>query len=91
MDVIALEDQSFLDIAVKAGSLEAIVTLDDSISITDDPVIGQRYRIEVTDRQVANYYSVYSLEPASFATAQLLEQEPAGIGTMIIERNFIVA
>jgi len=91
MDHIALEGQSFLDIAIKFGSLEAIVTLDHSISITDEPIIGQRYSLEVTDRQVANYYSVYNLEPASFATAEILEQEPLGIGSMIIETNFIVA
>lgn len=91
MDNIALEGQSFLDIAIKAGSLEAIVTLDDSVSVTDDPIIGQRYLLEVTDRQVANYYSVYNLEPASFASPELLEQDPTGIGSMMIETNFIVA
>lgn len=92
MESTALEGQSFLDIALQGGSLENILKIDPSISITDEPVIGKNYNVPVENAPISNYYQRNKIEPATALSdldASIIIPDD-GIGAMIIENTFIV-
>ena len=66
MEIIALEGQSFLDIAIQGGSLENILKINPNISITDEPVIGNNYNVAIENAPISNYYQRNKIEPATF-------------------------
>lgn len=92
MENIALEGQSFLDVALKGGSLENILKIDPNISITDDPVIGKGYNVLIENAPISNYYQRNQIEPATALsdsdTSIIIPDD--GIGAMSIENTFIV-
>lgn len=92
MESTALEGQSFLDIAIKGGSLENIFKIDSSISITDEPKIGKAYNVSIENMPISNYYQRNKIEPAtalSESDASIITPDD-GIGAMSIENTFIV-
>jgi hypothetical protein len=90
METITLEGQSFLDLAIQGGSLEAIFKIDSTVSITDDPVIGKKYSIEIVNSPIANYYKNNQIFPASITTQEEIINQAGGIGAMAIGTSFIV-
>lgn len=90
MEVVALEGQSFLDLAIQGGSLEAIFKIDSAISITDDPLIGKKYGIEIVNKPIANYYKNNQILPATIITQEEIINQAGGIGVMAIGTSFIV-
>ena len=87
---IALEGQSFFDIALKGGSLDSIFDIDPNISITDNPEIGKEYAIKASNSPVANFYFNHQIEPATELTENdiLISTPDLGIGSMIIGDSF---
>ncbi|MCV9934555.1 hypothetical protein OIU80_19920 [Flavobacterium sp. LS1R47] len=92
MEILALEGQSFLDLAIQGGSLEAIFEINPNISITNIPVIGEKYNIAIHDVPIANYYQRHIIEPATALSENDLSIiiPDDGIGAMIIENTFII-
>ncbi len=92
MKVVALEGQSFFDLAVQGGTVESIFGIDPNISITDDPAIGQEYSVAVNNIQISNYYQRNKIEPATTLTEEdiSISTPDDGIGAMSIENTFIV-
>lgn len=92
METTALEGQSFLDIAIQGGSLENVLKIDTNISITDDPVIGKNYKVEVENAPISNYYQRNKIEPATAlndSDTSIITPDD-GIGAMSIENTFII-
>ncbi|MCV9929528.1 hypothetical protein OIU83_17840 [Flavobacterium sp. LS1R49] len=92
MEIFALEGQSFLDLAIQGGALESIFEIDPNISITDNPVIGEKYTIAIYTLPIANYYQRHIIEPATALSENDLSIiiPDDGIGAMIIENTFII-
>ena len=92
MEIIALEGQSYLDIAIQGGSLENILKINPNISITDEPVIGDNYNVAIENAPISNYYQRNKIEPAtalSDSDTSIITPDD-GIGAMSIENTFIV-
>jgi hypothetical protein len=93
MKIKALDRQSLADIAVQtAGSVEAIETLafEVGVSPTDAVEVGTELKTPaMVNRQVAVYYTNRRLTPATWTGDA--DDTSAGIGSMIIEQNFIVS
>lgn len=89
---VALEGQSFLDIALKGGSMESIFYIDPNISITDDPVIGKEYTVGISKAPISQFYHNREIEPATMLSENDLSiiTPDDGIGSMSIENSFYI-
>lgn len=90
MKIIALEGQSFLDIAIQGGTLESIFQKDKTISITATPEIGNSYEVEIINVPRANYYKNNLILPATGMSDEDIANQDGGIGVMAIGTTFIV-
>jgi hypothetical protein len=90
MEAVALEGQSFLDLAIQGGSRESVFKIDATISITDYPVIGKKYAVEIASVPIANYYKNNQINPATMITQEDIDNQAGGIGVMAIGTSFIV-
>lgn len=90
MKTTALEGQSFLDLAIQGGAVESIFKMDNTISITDEPVIGKSYTVEVLNVPRANYYENNVILPATNISDEDIANQDGGIGVMAIGTTFIV-
>lgn len=90
MEVVALECQSFLDLAIQGGSIESVLKIDTTISITDDPVIGKKYAVEIANVSISNYYKNNQIKPATMIFQEDIANKDEGIGLMAIGTGFIV-
>ena len=95
MEIKVLNGQSLFDIAIQAaGSVEAVfdIALANGISITDDLEPGTVLVVPaVLNRQMAEYYRINNIRPATALSAadEMLLHE--GIGFWFIEFYFIVS
>jgi hypothetical protein len=91
---IVYSGQSFLDKVLETtGSIENAfeMTLLNEFSITDDLAVGTELKIsKITNKSIANYFDESNRPASALTTTQLLGLESLGIGSMIIETNFIV-
>jgi hypothetical protein len=93
---IALEGQSFLDIAIKSGNLENIFKIDPNISITGEPLIGKEYTFPVNNdmKDILTFKFIRNnkIEPATALSVNdiLISTSDDGIGSMIIENSFYI-
>lgn len=98
MQIIALNNQTLLDVAVRhCGTVDAIteIAILNNLSITADLIPGQLIQIPSTDyrnQEVINYFSANNIDPATALNDQdkALTEGDSGIGFWIIENNFIV-
>ncbi len=90
-----LHNQSFLDVQLQnAGSFETLIesSVLNRIPIDENLTIGGEVEIDSSknDEQMLNFYKSKSIIPAFAISSALNEEETVGIGSMIIETNFIV-
>jgi hypothetical protein len=98
MKIIALHNQTLLDIAIRhCGNVEAVpdIAVLNNISITDDLVPGQPIELPFKDygnQEVIDYFSVNKIDPATALTDEQIEltEGNSGIGFWEIGNNFIV-
>lgn len=98
MQIIALHNQTLLDIAIRhCGTVEAVVDIAilNNISITDDLIPGQIILIPDKDygnQEVINYFNANKIDPATALTDEHIEltEGNSGIGFWEIGNNFIV-
>ena len=95
MEIKVLNGQSLFDIAIQAaGTVEAVfdIALANGISITDDLEPGTVLVVPaVLNRQVAEYYRVNNIRPATALSAQDMEFALDGIGAWRVEYDFEVS
>ena len=95
MEIKVLNGQSLFDIAIQsAGSIEAVfdIALANGISITDDLEPGTVLVVPaVLNRQVAEYYRVNGIQPATGITVSDAPALQEGVEFWGIEYDFIVS
>ena len=98
MKIIALHNQTLLDIAIRhCGSIDAVIDIAvlNNVSITDDLAPGLILEIPNNDygaQEVINYFDINQLQPATALTEEqkALTEGKSGIGFWEIGNNFIV-
>ena len=98
MKIIALHNQTLLDIAIRhCGSIDAVIDIAvlNNVSITDDLVPGQLLNLPTKDygvQEVINFFELNQMEPATALTEEqkALTEGNSGIGFWEIGNNFIV-
>lgn len=98
MKIIALHNQTLLDIAIRhCGTVEAVLDIAvlNNVSITDDLVPGQLLNLPTKDygaQEVINFFELNQMEPATALTEEqkALTEGKSGIGFWEIGNNFIV-
>jgi hypothetical protein len=95
MEIKVLNSQSLFDLAIQAaGSVEAVfdIALANGVGITDELVAGAAVVVPaILNRQVADYYKVNNIKPATALSAQDAEFTLEGIGAWRVEYDFIVS
>ena len=95
MEVTVLNGQSVFDLAVQAaGSVEAAFDMADLLgtSITDELPVGARIEASTTlNRQIAEYYRVNSIQPATGITAADAPALQEGVEFWTVEYDFVVS
>ena len=96
MDIVILDGQSVLDIAVQCyGSAAAAfdIALANNISITDDLTAGHLLSLpdsEYYNKNIAEYFKNKGIYPATGVTDAFMEElTDKGIGEMIIVIDFM--
>jgi hypothetical protein len=95
MEIQVLNEQSLFDLAVQAaGSVEAVFDIADlnGWGITEELPAGARVEIStVLNRQVAEYYRVNGISPATGITADDAPAVQEGVEFWGIEYDFMVS
>lgn len=98
MQITALHNQSFLDIAIQhTGSVynAFAIAAANGCAVSDSPVSGAKYIIPETvqnDNDVLNYYRSKNIQPATGNTEETIGHHIAGgIGAMEVGYSFIVS
>lgn len=93
METKTVKSQSMFDLAIQmGGSVETVFTLalKNELSVTSEILPGQTIEsADVLDEQIADYYRVKNIRPATFSGQEILTL--AGIRYMSIDENFIVS
>lgn len=96
MEIIALHNQSFLDISIQhTGSVFNAfdIAVANGCAVSDSPVAGQSYMIPETvekDNDVLNYYKSKRIQPATAIVDIDIIPAGRGIGWMQIGNDFKV-
>ena len=93
METKTVKSQSLFDLAIQmGGSVESIfsLALKNELSVTSEILPRQTMEsADVLDEQIADYYRVKNIRPATFSGQEILTL--AGIRYMSIDENFIVS